>query len=415
MESPTCPPDFRCPISMELMRDPVTISTGVTYERENIEKWFFTYKRTTCPTTMQQVVSLDATPNHTLKRLILAWLSSSSHHPPASAPQLPSPERHQEMLSLLKTIESSPFKVTALKKLKAMIGTDDETKSFFIGSKGVEIVVQILTQILSDGSDFSSFRAGEEALGVIHLLSLSSSDQQYKDIFDIISKAEPVKSLVAMLQRGSAEARLHSVIIIHKMLKRHKYHKIPLQDHPWTDLDLFKSMLELASDEILTKASSRALDALIEILSFSKGSRVRAIEVGAVCILIELLPESNRARSEKILVLLKLLSEGANGRSALVEHGLGIAVVSKKLLHVSAAATKLGVKILWQVCISHPTEQALEEMLAYGVVKKLAALLHMDGWSSTKDRVVRMFKLHGNTWKRYPCFPRELKDYLGVS
>lgn len=107
MESP-CPPDFRCPISRELMRDPVTISTGITYERENIEKWFFTYQKTTCPATMQRVENFYTTPNHTLKRLILAW-SSLSQGPSTSAP--PSPERHQELLSLLKTVESSPFKV----------------------------------------------------------------------------------------------------------------------------------------------------------------------------------------------------------------------------------------------------------------------------------------------------------------
>lgn len=31
------PNHFRCPISLELMKDPVTLSTGITYDRETIE------------------------------------------------------------------------------------------------------------------------------------------------------------------------------------------------------------------------------------------------------------------------------------------------------------------------------------------------------------------------------------------
>ncbi|KAM1232407.1 hypothetical protein ACFX13_042966 [Malus domestica] len=46
------PYHFKCPISMELMKDHVTISTGVTYERNNIEKWFFSYKKKTCHAAM---------------------------------------------------------------------------------------------------------------------------------------------------------------------------------------------------------------------------------------------------------------------------------------------------------------------------------------------------------------------------
>ncbi|XP_062098902.1 U-box domain-containing protein 12-like [Humulus lupulus] len=37
--SPVIPDDFRCPISLELMKDPVIVSTGHTYERSCIQKW----------------------------------------------------------------------------------------------------------------------------------------------------------------------------------------------------------------------------------------------------------------------------------------------------------------------------------------------------------------------------------------
>ncbi|GKV23603.1 hypothetical protein SLEP1_g33311 [Rubroshorea leprosula] len=71
----------------------------------------------------------------------------------------------------------------------------------------------------------------------------------------------------------------------------------------------FKSLLELVSDEICSKASSCALEFLIQILETSKKSRFKAKESDAVCILIELLPDLNRSKSKKTLFLIKLLCD----------------------------------------------------------------------------------------------------------
>ncbi|THG03568.1 E3 ubiquitin-protein ligase PUB23-like [Camellia sinensis] len=399
------PQDFRCPISMEIMKEPVTISTGFTYERKNIEKWFFTYKKTTCPTTMQVIHNFDTTPNHTLKRLILAWQNSLSQ---SSSSPLPSP-KHDELVSLLNTIESTPFKVSSLKKLRSIVETDDEMHDHVKKSGGVELLVRIVIQILSETSDFIAFRASEEALGVLHHLLLSEEDET--KTIQMLSKPESVKSMAIMLQRGSAEARFYAISIFQKMAKTDYNWSFVLKDQ---GMDLFKSMLELASDEICTKASSCSLQVLIEILSSSKKSRLKAIEAGAICVLIDLLPDSNRSKCEKIMQLIKLLCECAEGRLAFIEHGLGIAAVSKKMLHVSDVATKIGVKILWLICSFHHTERVVEEMLMFGAVKKLVALLHIGGRSSTKNKVVKILKLNVNSWRRYPCFPSELKKYLGL-
>ncbi|KAK3145382.1 hypothetical protein QOZ80_4AG0328480 [Eleusine coracana subsp. coracana] len=76
MEEP--PELFLCPISMELMEDPETVSTGVTYDRHSIQRWFFKYGKTMCPATMRRLTSFDLTPNHTLKRAISSWLDDRS-------------------------------------------------------------------------------------------------------------------------------------------------------------------------------------------------------------------------------------------------------------------------------------------------------------------------------------------------
>ena len=68
------PADFFCPISLELMRDPVTIpSTGQTFERRAIESWLSRGGRL-CPTTGLPLDPAETfVPNDTLRAAVLAW------------------------------------------------------------------------------------------------------------------------------------------------------------------------------------------------------------------------------------------------------------------------------------------------------------------------------------------------------
>ncbi|RRT68075.1 hypothetical protein B296_00037299 [Ensete ventricosum] len=69
---PIPPEEFKCPISLQLMYDPVIISSGQTYERACIEKWF-SNGHVTCPKTQQLLSHLCLTPNHCVKGLIAIW------------------------------------------------------------------------------------------------------------------------------------------------------------------------------------------------------------------------------------------------------------------------------------------------------------------------------------------------------
>ena len=68
-ERSTCPPSFCCPISMDLMSDPVMIATGHTYDRKCIETWLASGHRS-CPLSGQRLRHLELTPNIALRSLI---------------------------------------------------------------------------------------------------------------------------------------------------------------------------------------------------------------------------------------------------------------------------------------------------------------------------------------------------------
>lgn len=68
----TPPQELCCPMSMKLMRDPVIIASGQTYERENIEKWF-DKGYVTCPNTQIKLQNFTVTPNDCMKAVIYNW------------------------------------------------------------------------------------------------------------------------------------------------------------------------------------------------------------------------------------------------------------------------------------------------------------------------------------------------------
>ncbi|XVE87043.1 hypothetical protein DITRI_Ditri18aG0084200 [Diplodiscus trichospermus] len=81
-QSETCSPvpiptDFCCPLSLELMTDPVIVASGQTYERAFIKQWI-DLGLTVCPRTRQTLAHTNLIPNYTIKALSLNWCESNN-------------------------------------------------------------------------------------------------------------------------------------------------------------------------------------------------------------------------------------------------------------------------------------------------------------------------------------------------
>ncbi|XP_024318045.1 U-box domain-containing protein 4 isoform X1 [Brachypodium distachyon] len=66
------PGDFCCPLSLELMSDPVIVASGQTYERVYIKLWL-DEGFTICPKTRQRINHSNLIPNYTVKAFIANW------------------------------------------------------------------------------------------------------------------------------------------------------------------------------------------------------------------------------------------------------------------------------------------------------------------------------------------------------
>ncbi|KAJ0909463.1 putative transcription factor C2H2 family [Helianthus annuus] len=63
------PDEYRCPISLDLMQDPVIVASGHTYDRVSIAQWINSGHHT-CPKSGQRLIHMALIPNYALKSLI---------------------------------------------------------------------------------------------------------------------------------------------------------------------------------------------------------------------------------------------------------------------------------------------------------------------------------------------------------
>lgn len=71
--------DLRCPISLEVMRDPVMAADGHSYERAAIERWLAAHR--TSPMTGRVLPHCELVPNHRLRAVIDEIVSTQQQQP----------------------------------------------------------------------------------------------------------------------------------------------------------------------------------------------------------------------------------------------------------------------------------------------------------------------------------------------
>ncbi|XP_058751931.1 E3 ubiquitin-protein ligase PUB23-like [Vicia villosa] len=426
-------PFFLCPISLQLMNDPVTVSTGITYDRQSIEKWLFSSQNNTCPVTKQQLLHdhqnlIILTPNHTLRRLIQAWCTLNSSY---GVERIPTPkppttktliEKHLKEAS--DSSDSPHLLIQSLRKLKT-IASESETNRRCIESAGaVEFLASIVTKnstgcsslsstteltettILDDDDDMEGFAFGfnigaeDEAVNILYNLHLT--EQGLKTLLNF-KNGEFLDSLLRLMQKGNNDSRTYAVFLLKSMSKVADPSKLAN-----LKTEFFIELVQLLKDQISKKASKATLQTLIQLVEIGR-NRMRAVESGCVQVLIELLLDcKERKPCEMILVLLEMLCQSADGRYELLSHGCGLAIVSKKILRISTMANDRAVRILLSVARFSATHIVVQEMLQIGVVAKLCLVLQVDSGNKAKEKAREILKLHAKCWRNSHCVPTQL-------
>lgn len=224
----TVPKDFVCPISLDLMTDPVIISTGQTYDRNSIARWI-EEGHCTCPKTGQMLMDSRIVPNRALKNLIVQWCTASGisyeseftdspNESFASAlPTKAAVEANKATVSILiKYLAdgSQAAQTVAAREIRLLAKTGKENRAYIAEAGAIPHLCRLLT----------SENAIAQENSVTAMLNLSIYE---KNKSRIMEEGDCLESIVSVLVSGltveaqeNAAATLFSLSAVHEYKKR---------------------------------------------------------------------------------------------------------------------------------------------------------------------------------------------------
>ncbi|CAH9108493.1 unnamed protein product [Cuscuta europaea] len=123
-QNPVPPEELRCPISLQLMYDPVIIASGQTYERICIEKWFDDGHKT-CPKSQQELPHLGLTCNYCVKGLVASWCEQNGVPIPDGPPE--SLDLNYWRLALSQSESATSISVESIESCKSKVNKESES------------------------------------------------------------------------------------------------------------------------------------------------------------------------------------------------------------------------------------------------------------------------------------------------
>ncbi|CAN7091239.1 unnamed protein product [Brassica rapa subsp. narinosa] len=294
------PHEFLCPITLEIMQDPVIIATGQTYEKEGIQKWFDAGHKT-CPKTGQTLDHLSLAPNYALKNIILQWCEKNNFKIPEKETSLhsenDSEEQKDEVSLLVEALSSSQLEEqrASVKQMRLLAKENPENRVLIANAGAIPLLVQLLSYPDS----------GIQENAVTTLLNLSIDETNKK----LISDEGAIPDIIEILQNGTREARENSAAALFSL---------SMLDENKVTIGLSDGIPPLV--ELLQHGTSRgkkdALTALFN-LSLNSANKGRAIDAGIVQPLLQLLKDRNLGMIDEALSILLLLVSHPEGRQAI--------------------------------------------------------------------------------------------------
>ncbi|KAF7112857.1 hypothetical protein RHSIM_Rhsim09G0148400 [Rhododendron simsii] len=334
--SPVIPDDFRCPISLELMKDPVIVSTGQTYERSCIQKWLDAGHKT-CPKTQQTLLHTALTPNYVLKSLIALWCESNGIELPKRQGNCGDKKSgasgsdcdRAAINALIDKLADGNLdqQRAAAGELRLLAKRNSDNRVFIAEAGAIPLLVELLSSVDS--------RTQEHA--VTALLNLSIHEANKGNIVN----SGAIPDIVDVLKNGSMEARENAAATLFSL----------------SVIDENKVAIGAAGAipvliDLLCHGTPRGKkDAATAIfnLSIYQGNKVRAVRAGIVGPLMRLLRDSGGGMVDEALAILAILASHQEGKVA-IGQAEPIPVLVEVIRTGSPRNRENAAAVLWSLC-----------------------------------------------------------------
>lgn len=360
--SPVIPDDFRCPISLELMKDPVIVSTGQTYERSCIQKWLDAGHKT-CPKTQQTLLHTALTPNYVLKSLIALWCESNGVELPKkqgscinkrSGTSVSDCDR-TAIGALLQRLANGNLEEqrAAAGELRLLAKRNADNRVCIAEAGAIPLLVELLSS--------TDPRTQEHAVTALLNLSINETNK------GSIVNAGAIPDIVDVLKNGSMEARENAAATLFSL---------SVIDENKVAIGAAGAIPALINLLCLgTPRGKKDAATAIFNLSIYQGNKVRAVRAGIVQPLMALLKDAGGGMVDEALAILAILASHQEGKTAIGQAD-PIQVLMDVIRTGSPRNRENSAAILWSLCstdVFHLTtairlgaEEALKELSENG-------------------------------------------------
>ncbi|KAI6691088.1 hypothetical protein NL676_027916 [Syzygium grande] len=370
----TVPSLFRCPISLDVMRSPVSLCTGVTYDRSSIQRWLESGHQT-CPATNQPLPSTDFVPNLTLHRLIHLWIQSSPSARLAGALAPPPAARSSpaEVRALVEQIATGAARESccgALTKVAEFAGYREENRRYLAGSDGfVEAIVQVMRR---DGGSESEVEVVELAVRVLEsILTENGVKDRLSRRLLRSDRGNCLSPIVSVLRSGRLASKIGAVRILDSIAVDNESKRSIAETK-----DVLAESIRLLAAETDDSLRDAVLSFLIKVTA-ARSMKTQLVQLGLVPILSGFISnqDSTNPTVESALRLTQLVSTVAEGRQAMSEDATLASSLVGRLMKVSKAATEDAVAVLWSMCCVSGDSRVKERVTrSNGVTKVLLVM-----------------------------------------
>lgn len=391
------PADYRCPISLELMREPVVVATGQTYDRCSIKLWMDS-GHNTCPKTGQTLAHMELIPNHALRNMIAIWCKEQKIPFESESVAVKVNGCVTNKTALEATRMTAAFLVNKLTlingslasmeetngvvyELRVLAKSDSESRACIAEAGAIEILVLFLSYEV--GSQNPSLQVNAVTT-ILNLSILEANKTRIMETEGVLSGvAEVLRSGATWEAKANAAATVFSltgVVAFRKRLGR--------------KTRIISGLIELAKNG--PEGAKRDALAAILHLAADRETVARLVESGAVEMtagIMAVMPE------EAVTILEAVVKRG--GLVAVAAAFVGIKKLGTVLregserARESAAATlvtmcrKGGSEIVAELAAIHGVERVIWELMAVGNVRgrrKAATLLRiLRRWAAGLD------------------------------
>ncbi|KAK6135790.1 hypothetical protein DH2020_030485 [Rehmannia glutinosa] len=340
------PDEFRCPISLDLMKEPVIVASGHTYDRNSIAQWINTGHHT-CPKSGQRLIHMALVPNYALKSLIYQWRHENN---------IPITESTRTTIKR----QSGETAIDHISTTKAAVDAVKVTAEFLVGKLATgspDIQRQAayeLRLLAKTGMDNRRIIAEAGAIPFLSTL-LGSTDARIQEnavtallnlsIYEnnkiLITAAGAIDNIVDVLRSGlTMEAKENAAAAIFSLSLIDDY-KIIIGSHPRA-VPALVGLLEKG-----TTAGKRDAATALFNLAVINVNRAKVVLAGAVPLLIGLLTDAKAGITDDALAMLALLLGCHEGLEAIKKSRVLVTLLIDLLRFGSSRERRIQLRYSW--------------------------------------------------------------------